>query len=270
MAKTKRSIDSNMEAKEPLNKVAKTEKNILNTGNISPQNMKKPDLLKYCLELEEIINKLQTENRTLVKEKEEGIDAMKGLEESVKILNMKNKALQQEEKFTYDCTDCDYESDCVHCFSDHDHDQHDEDEEETDVPNFHCYYCDETFSSKMNVMNHTKLYHVAQAKHCINFLEGTCRYDDRCWFLHDEKVKQSNPKFNCNYCDSSFRLKSQLMLHKKIIHIDKVSKCSNEDKCCKFGSDKCWFIHKENIEQAYESAKIVNQCSDMKHNNSDT
>ena len=241
MVKTKRNNDSLIGAKEPLSKFPKTE--------ICPENMKKPDLLKYCKQLENINEKLQNENSKIAKMIEDNKDTIKNLEESVKVLELKNRVLsQQEEKFRYTCAECDYESECVHCFSDHDHDQHDEDEEETDIPNFHCYYCDETFSSKMNVMNHTKLYHVAQSKHCINSLEGTCRYDDRCWFLHDEKVKQSNPKFNCNYCDSSFRLKSQLMLHKKIIHIDKVSKCSNEDKCCKFGSDKCWFIHKENIE----------------------
>ena len=40
----------------------------------------------------------------------------------------------------------------------------------------------------------------------------------------------------------------------KSMHIQFVSKCKNEDEC-KFGTRKCWFLHEEEIEIAYQNAK---------------
>ena len=141
----------------------------------------------------------------------------------------------------------------VHCFSDHDHNPEEANDYETQGPSFNCYYCNEIFPNKSNVMAHTKIAHTDKAKHCLNFLEGTCSYSDECWFLHGNTFKESNPKFNCKYCDKTFRTKTQLMHPKKQHHIEKVSMCTNEKTTCKYGSEKCWFIHTGDIEQAYES-----------------
>ena len=156
--------------------------------------MKKLELIKYCKELEDMCKELQHQNDKLEKEKIDYIDALKDLEETAKVLDLKNKMLQEQEyKFKYTCGDCDFESDCVHCFSDHDHDL---DEQEIQAPNFNCYYCDEIFSTKADVMIHTKVSHITNAKPCLSFLDGTCKYNDRCWFVHDEEFKKSNQTFN--------------------------------------------------------------------------
>ena len=68
-------------------------------------------------------------------------------------------------------------------------------------------------------MNHTKNYHLSKVKHCRNFVEDLCSYDDRCWFIQDKKQKDSNPIFTCNHCDASFKTKRYLMRHKKQYHI---------------------------------------------------
>ena len=94
---------------------------------------------------------------------------------------------QQEDKFKYTCGDCDFESDCVHCFSDHDHDQ--DEEQDMQVPNFKCYYCDEVFRTKATVMTHTKVSHTTKVKPCHNYLEGTCSYHDRCWFYMTRNLR---------------------------------------------------------------------------------
>ena len=233
--------------------------------------MKKPDLLKYCKQLENINEKLQNENSKLVKMIEDNKDTIKNLGKSVKVLELKNQVLnQQEEKFRYTCAECDYESDCVHCFSDHYHDQEYAKEEDAQDSNFNCYYCDEVFPTKAAVMIHTKHSHTDKAKHCLNFLSGTCSYNDMCWFLHDEKLRESDPTFKCNYCEENFRTKMQLMNHKKQSHTDKVSKCSNENKNCKYGSEKCWFLHTEYIEQAYKIAKNVTMNGNGTGNKNDT
>ena len=60
MTKPKRKVDCNLEAKEPVSKVAKTDATIYqNHTKTSMQNMKKAELLQYCKELEDINNKLQ-------------------------------------------------------------------------------------------------------------------------------------------------------------------------------------------------------------------
>ena len=38
------------------------------------------------------------------------------------------------------------------------------------------------------------------------------------------------------------------------MHFQFVAKCKHVNEC-KFGPQKCWFIHQENIEIAYEQAK---------------
>ena len=40
-----------------------------------------------------------------------------------------------------------------------------------------------------------------------------------------------------------------------------VSNCRNEVEC-RFGPRKCWFIHKEDIETAYQNAKYEGQMND--------
>ena len=248
MTKPKRKVDCNIEAKEPVSKVAKTDATIYqNHTKTSMQNMKKAELLQYCKELEDINNKLEDKIDVLVKEKEDNIDTIDRLEETVKVLELKNSVLQQdEEKFKYTCSDCDYESDCVHCFSDHDHDP--EEANEREIKNFNCYYCDEIFPSKATVMRHTKISHMDKAQHCLNFLEGSCRYSENCWFLHDDDFKKSEPTFTCKYCDERFKTKTQLMHHKKTNHIEKVVRCTNENENCKYGSENCWFLHNKKIE----------------------
>ena len=259
MTKPKRKVECNMKEIEPHNKVLKTtEDDTPNKQKVSLQNMKKSDLLNYCKELEDIISKLQDEKATLIKEKQDNFCSINSLKESIRILELKNKVLEQDqENFKYTCGDCDYESNCVHCFSDHEHDPEDAIEQGTQVANFNCYYCEEVFSSKANVMKHTKLSHVDKANHCLNFLEGTCSYGDRCWFLHDNTLKESDPTFKCNYCESVFKTKTQLMQHKKRNHIEKVSRCSNENQGCRYNSENCWFLHTKTIEKAYESVKNV-------------
>ena len=62
------------------------------------------------------------------------------------------------------------------------------------------------------------------------------------------------------------------MHHKKLKHTDKVAKCTNEYKSCKYGSEKCWFLHAENINQAYINAKnvIVDRNEENRKNDTDT
>ena len=48
----------------------------------------------------------------------------------------------------------------------------------------------------------------------------------------------------------------------KSLHIQFVSNCNNEVDC-NFGSRKCWFVHKEDIETAYKNASDDGQNNDI-------
>ena len=80
-------------------------------------------------------------------------------------------------------------------------------------------------------------------------------YGDNCWFLHSESFRKSEPSFKCSFCEEKFLTKNTQREHKKKSHIQTVSKCKSEADC-KFGPEKCWFVHTEDIEIAYNNAKL--------------
>ena len=50
----------------------------------------------------------------------------------------------------------------------------------------------------------------------------------------------------------------------KMLHIQYVPKCKSEGEC-KFYSRKCWFVHQEDIENAYLNAKNGSQNQNIIH-----
>ena len=58
----------------------------------------------------------------------------------------------------------------------------------------------------------------------------------------------------CHYCGNQFKDKSNLMLHNKRAHSDKVSKCRHyEAGHCPFVDSECWFSHIETPKKSPES-----------------
>ena len=152
----------------------------------------------------------------------------------------------------YFCGDCDYLADCIHDFNDHTHSP--DDLSNLDSSLFICNFCDESYETLQEVMKHKKNKHTSSVQHCKRFLQNVCFYGDNCWYIHSESFRKSEPSFKCNFCEEKFRTENIFREHMKLQHIQFVSKCKNEIHC-RFGAKKCWFIHKENIEIAYENAK---------------
>ena len=141
----------------------------------------------------------------------------------------------------------------IHDFNDHTHSP--DNFSELDFDCFNCNYCDETFGALSEVMHHTKQVHTSNVQHCNKFLEGNCYYGESCWFLHSENHRNSEPELHCSSCESKFRTKTTLMKHMKNYHVELVSKCKHEETKCRYGQDRCWFLHKENIETAYRNVR---------------
>ena len=235
---------------EPLNKSTKigTE---ANETSIKLNAMKKSDLVKYC-------EKMLQNNNDLFEENSKYRDAEK--QYKVTIDNLEKVVAELREKCAntpvYLCSDCDYLAECIHDFNDHTHSVDDDMDEE--ISYFNCNFCDEVFETLSEVMEHKKLIHTSNVQHCNQFLEGNCLYGNSCWFLHSETLKQSEPNIICKFCEKKFRTKASLREHMKVNHIQMVQKCKNENTC-KFGPEKCWFIHPQDIENAYQTAKSVNK-----------
>ena len=168
--------------------------------------------------------------------------------------------MKNTDKEIYLCGDCDYVAECMHDFNDHKHTQDQEDIENLSNSLFTCKFCDERFETLSEVMIHNRLYHTRNVQHCKQYLENSCFYGDNCWFIHCEKFRDSEPTFKCNFCELKFRSQNVLREHTKLLHTQFVFNCKNEENC-KFRPRKCWFIHKEDIEIAYQNEKCEGQIN---------
>ena len=56
-------------------------------------------------------------------------------------------------------------------------------------------------------------------------------------------LEENEQKFECNFCSDNFKIKGDLMVHKKYVHQEKVQICTNFIQgTCHF-KDGCWFRH---------------------------
>ena len=88
----------------------------------------------------------------------------------------------------------------------------------TQSSNFDCNNCEESFQTKHNLMIQRKGKHLDKVPKCIGFNEGTCNFQDTCWFIHELCINQSIPEFKCNFCDYILKMITKLMKHKKTAH----------------------------------------------------
>ena len=133
-----------------------------------------------------------------------------------------------------------------------------------------CKGCGEEFSEWWNLMNHRRDNHPEKRRRCRNDIKGECDYSDegpnRCWWRHEKgnSTKENDTlEFNqtCNVCDEMFTSKSEMMLHKKREHKEKVPFCKKLiEGTCEHTAPKCWFRHDlaQNEEaHSQESSKSV-------------
>ena len=64
-----------------------------------------------------------------------------------------------------------------------------------------------------------------------------------------QNLHQNNNLIGCNICGDNFETQRILMMHKKIVHTEKVALCWNfSSGKCDFSDDSCWFRHSKNLE----------------------
>ena len=190
-------------------RVVKRKVNATGTKNEPPQKaLKKAEVLEQFHSLQVkfdtlkeenrilIENQKSIENRILMENQNKHIEAINLLEETVMVLQNKSSDNQKEYKETIDnmeetmkelkskcaeylCGECDYLADCVHDFNNHTHSP-------DDMANhslFDCKFCDESFGTLEEVMQHNKVNHTSNVQGCCNFLENCCWYGANDCFL---------------------------------------------------------------------------------------
>ena len=55
-------------------------------------------------------------------------------------------------------------------------------------------------------------------------------------------LDEKEDKIKCKYCDDMFTFKKDLMLHKKVAHLENVPFCTNLSMGWSY-KNKCWFRH---------------------------
>ena len=214
------------------------DKDDFKTTVVNLKDMKKIDLIKHCEAIQTLNEQLVEENNRLKVEIEENKSAIENLHRKI-------TKLESNQKDEYGCPDCDFIANCIHDHEDHSH----------SPLEFECYYCNGRFETRHMVMVHTKVRHKESVPHCANYIENSCSFGENCWFIHEESQKEASATIKCNFCEKMFKTKHQLMRHKKITHVEKVKMCQNEKQKCIYGYEKCWFLHRENIEDAYTNEK---------------
>ena len=109
-----------------------------------------------------------------------------------------------------------------------------------------CNFCEESFSTKRELMRHKKTMHIDKVALCRQYATGTCDFGDQyCWFSHcQSKQNHEATIFNCKSCGKEFMFQSDCLKHRKQEHTNIVPPCKNErNGTCRFGSLNCWFNH---------------------------
>ena len=101
-------------------------------------------------------------------------------------------------------------------------------------------------------------------KKCDFEAEDGYQLDGHFYSEHDDSDVDLLP---CQHCDNRFASMKDLMIHKKIEHVDNVSKCWHfMNGFCPFGDERCWFGHenetKEIDGQEHKEIKC-NICGEM-------
>ena len=127
-------------------------------------------------------------------------------------------------------------------------------QEFSNVGELSCRNCGEKFQSKRSLLDHRKHSHFNTVAFCRNYQEGKCPFtSEMCWWNHRELSDARSDVVGCYICNETFENKSEMMLHRKIMHPNHVRACQNFMKNnCRLQSKYCWFSHTEAMETETE------------------
>ena len=181
--------------------------------------------------------------------------------------HIKRKHTNIEKEDEYNCEGCDFQGTSMLQLNKHLNLKHiGENQPMREV--IRCRICDEQFSQKWNLMNHRKEKHPEAVAFCRKKRDGNCPFsDEKCWWNHQNKNKESPLEIECFICGEIFERKSSLMRHRKLKHPTLVKKCEKFIKNdCQFQDSYCWWLHEEEAMELDESTNDDKKEEDEKEN----
>ena len=108
-----------------------------------------------------------------------------------------------------------------------------------------CYTCKLKFKTFSDMIKHRREQHPSQRK-CKNF--PNCVWKEKCLYMHvlhrQEEGLAEDSMFTCITCKNNFSDKNEMMIHRKIEHVDEVKDCKDiETNNCRKGPQHCWYRH---------------------------
>ena len=202
------------------------------------------------------LQKLQERYDKLKGDNEKNLEKIKVLEDKVKVLEKENEVYTSQPKIARTttgelilfCHEFEFPADNLFDLGEHMYEYH----SEGIKGGIECHYCDKTFETKDSVMKHRKEVHREKVKKCVYFSAGWCNYgDELCWFIHQKNEKnqfEEEIEIKCKHCGKGFKLRSELMQHRKKHHSETVPVCTNfVNGNCEFAA--CWFKHTINEDE---------------------
>ena len=160
--------------------------------------------------------------------------------------HMQVKHTSEEHEEEFNCKKCDYQTNNEPQLKKHFTLKHTlkglkEDEE------IICRNCDEKFQGKRSLLIHRKQKHRNSVADCKNYQEGKCLFtEEKCYWNHSLKDKESNGQVECFNCGKTFKCKNDMMIHRKNEHESMVRICKEFiENNCRLRKQFCWFLHKD-------------------------
>ena len=185
--------------------------------------LKKNDIIIQFQALQKKYDALERQNAIFLQEKNNHVESIHLLEETVKILEIKSSRVEIKDKDVVEksaetqtedvdmmrCDECDYPAQDICDLGAHIYEIHGPESFEEVIT---CHHCKEKFKTKDSLMVHRKKVHTERVSVCSNFRDGTCYFKtDKCWFIHTKP----SVMFKCTCCGKEFPIKSDLMKHRK-------------------------------------------------------
>ena len=149
---------------------------------------------------------------------------------------------QQQTQECWDCDECSFQTDHENCLLKHIKSEH----------MITCFTCRESFSK---IIEHRRIDHPLN-KICSKF--PNCERGDTCLYKHEGSMDDIHPtdanqtqgeavKVKCKTGKKEFKAKNEMMVHRKINHINVVMcKSILSGVNCRKGAVYCWYRHTQN------------------------
>ena len=148
-----------------------------------------------------------------------------------------------EQKAHWDCDECSFQTDQEIRLVKHIKSEH----------RITCFTCRETFENFSNMIEHRRINHPSN-RICSKF--PNCERGDLCLYKHEgsmadgthanvNQTQGEEGKVSCRTCKNEFRDKNEMMVHRKIDHINEVKMCKNilAGVNCRKSAVYCWHRH---------------------------